>query len=242
VLDHGSITWYSLSVCGRFIVSNPKTILHELLGEHQYPESEARYNVTPGQTSAVVIVGEDDSRCLTNMQWGLVPSWLKKPTTDHRMINARVETVGEKPAFRESVAHRRCLVPADGFYEWRKSAGGNQPYLIRLNKGAPFGFAGLWDRWRGSDGHVLKTFTILTTVANALVEPIHKRMPVILDRQQRDAWLLPWAGPEGIRQFCDPFPALAMETIPVSTYVNNPAHDSVKCVEAVPLSGRQTLF
>ena len=242
VLDRGRITWYSLSVCGRFIVSNPKAILQEVLGEHERSEIEARYNVTPGQTSSVVTVGENDSRCLTEMQWGLVPSWVSQPTTGHRMINARVETVGEKPAFRESVAHRRCVVPADGFYEWQKSAEGKQPYLLRLNTGTPFGFAGLWDCWRGSDGHVLETFTILTTVANALVEPIHKRMPVILDRQQREAWLLPWTGPEGIHQFCEPFPASAMETIPVSDYVNNPAHDSVECVQAVPLPDRQTLF
>ena len=242
VLDHGSITWYSLSVCGRFIVSKPKTILHEVLGEHKHSGIEVRYNVTPGQTSAVVTVGENDSRHLTEMQWGLVPSWVSQPTTGHRMINARVETVGEKPAFRESVAHRRCVVPADGFYEWQKSAGGKQPFLLRLNKGAPFGFAGLWDCWRGSGGQVLETFTILTTVANALVEPIHKRMPVILDRQQREAWLQPWVGPESIRQFWEPFPASAMETIPVSDYVNNPAHDSVECLQAVSLPVGQTLF
>ena len=242
MLDHGSITWYSLSVCGRFIVSKPKTILHEVLGEHKHSGIEVRYNVTPGQTSAVVTVGENDSRHLTEMQWGLVPSWVSQPTTGRRMINARVETVGEKPAFRESVAHRRCVVPADGFYEWQKSAGGKQPFLLRLNKGAPFGFAGLWDCWRGSGGQVLETFTILTTVANALVEPIHKRMPVILDRQQREAWLQPWVGPESIRQFWEPFPASAMETIPVSDYVNNPAHDSVECLQAVSLPVGQTLF
>ncbi len=223
-------------------MSKPKTILHEVLGEHKHSGIEVRYNVTPGQTSAVVTVGENDSRHLTEMQWGLVPSWVSQPTTGHRMINARVETVGEKPAFRESVAHRRCVVPADGFYEWQKSAGGKQPFLLRLNKGAPFGFAGLWDCWRGSGGQVLETFTILTTVANALVEPIHKRMPVILDRQQREAWLQPWVGPESIRQFWEPFPASAMETIPVSDYVNNPAHDSVECLQAVSLPVGQTLF
>ena len=242
MLDHGSITWYSLSVCGRFIVSKPKTILHEVLGEHKHSGIEVRYNVTPGQTSAVVTVGENDSRHLTEMQWGLVPSWVSQPTIGRSMINARVETVGEKPAFRESVAHRRCVVPADGFYEWQKSAGGKQPFLLRLNKGAPFGFAGLWDCWRGSGGQVLEAFTILTTVANALVEPIHKRMPVILDRQQREAWLQPWVGPESIRQFWEPFPASAMETFPVSDYVNNPAHDSVECLQAVSLPVGQTLF
>ena len=199
-----------------------------------------RYNLAPGQQAPVLI--KDAFLTASLMQWGLVPSWARNPSIGYKLINARAETLQEKPSFKKSLVDRRCLVLADGFYEWRKSAGGNQPYLIRLNKGAPFGFAGLWDCWRGSDGHVLKTFTILTTVANALVEPIHKRMPVILDRQQRDAWLLPWAGPEGIRQFCDPFPALAMETIPVSDYVNNPAHDSVKCVQAVPLPDRQTLF
>ncbi len=229
-------------MCGRFTVTNPKAILLEVIGKDGHPEVEARYNVTPGQASTVVTVGEDGSRRLTEMRWGLVPSWVRNPTSGHRMINARVETVAEKPAFRNSVVHRRYIVAADGFYEWQRASGGKQPDLRRLHAGAPGGFAGLWDCWRSPDGHVLDTFTILTTAANALVEPIHKRMPVMLNRQQREAWLVPWTGPEGIHQFCEPFPASAMETIPVSDYVTKPAHDSVECVQAVPLPDRQTLF
>jgi len=229
-------------MCGRFTVTNPEAILLELVGENEHPEIEARYNVTPGQKSSVVTVGEDGSRRLTEMRWGLVPSWVRNPTSGRRMINARVETVAEKPAFRDSVVHRRCVVAADGFYEWQRSSGGKQPYLVRLNDGAPFGFAGLWDGWRSPEGHVLDTFTILTTAANALVEPIHKRMPVMLNRQQREAWLMPWTGSESIQQFSEPFPALAMEAIPVSDYVNNPAHDSVECLQSIPLPARQTLF
>ena len=229
-------------MCGRFTATNPKAILLEMVGEDEHLEIKARYNVTPGQTSTVVTVGEDGSRRLTEMRWGLVPSWVRKPTSGHRMINARVETVAEKPAFRDSIVHRRCVVAADGFYEWQRSSGGKQPYLLRLNNGVPFGFAGLWDCWRSPDGRALDTFTILTTTANALVEPIHKRMPVMLNRQQREAWLVPWTGSESIHQFCEPFPASAMEAIPVSEYVNNPAHDSVKCLQAVLLPARQTLF
>lgn len=233
---------YNLVVCGRYTISNPSKILPELLIEDHALDLPARYNVAPGQMAPVVAAGEDGSWRLTEMQWGLVPSWADDPGIGHRLINARAETVGEKPAFRDSLARRRCVVAADGFYEWQKGLGGKQPYLLRLAGGAPFGFAGLWDRWCGPRGQVLETFTILTTGANKLVEPIHKRMPVILDRQERAAWLVLRAELGALSLLCEPFPASAMEAIPVSGYVNNTAHDSVECLKPLALTNPRTLF
>ena len=131
-------------MCGRFTATNPKAILLEMVGEDEHLEIKARYNVTPGQTSTVVTVGEDGSRRLTEMRWGLVPSWVRKPTSGHRMINARVETVAEKPAFRDSIVHRRCVVAADGFYEWKRDGGRKRPMRITVAHEEPFAFAGLF--------------------------------------------------------------------------------------------------
>ena len=176
------------------------------------------------------------------MRWGLIPNWADDPAIGHRLINARSETAGDKRAFRDSLRHRRCGVAADGFYEWQKVRGGKQAYLLRLSGGVPFGFAGLWDRWCGLRGQAFETFTILTTVANELLKPIPPRMPVILDQQQREAWLSPGADARALDVLCTPYPSVAMEAFPVGNYVNDPAHDSVRCLQAVPLPDRSTLF
>ena len=167
-------------MCGRYTVSNPGEILPELLGHDDAPEMAARYNVAPTQEAPVIVAGEDGSRRVAEMRWGLVPYWTKDPAIGNRAINARSESVADKPVFRDSFKRRRCLVAADGFYEWQKRSGGKQPFLLRLEGGAPFGFAGLWDRWHGPRGRVLESFTILTTEPNELVAPIHDRMPVVL--------------------------------------------------------------
>lgn len=229
-------------MCGRYTVSNPGEILPELLGGEESPAVAARYNVAPTQEAPVVVAGEDGSRRLVMMRWGLVPYWAEDPEIGHRMINARSETAAEKPAFRDSFERRRCVVAADGFYEWQKVPGGKQPYLMRLEGGAPFGFAGLWDRWHGPRGRVLETFTILTTTPNEIVAPIHDRMPVILGRRARAEWLRRDAAVQELAAVLAPYPAAKMESVAVSDYVSNPVHDSLKCLQPVLLPRQGSLF
>lgn len=230
-------------MCGRYTVSNPGEILPELLGgEGEVPEIAARYNVAPTQDAPVVVAGEDGSRRLKLMRWGLVPYWAEDPEIGSRMINARSETAAEKPAFRDSFKRRRCLVAADGFFEWQKVPGGKQPYLLRLEGGAPIAFAGLWDRWRGSGGRVLETFTILTTAPNGLVQPIHDRMPVLLPATGRACWLDPAADPASLGELLAPYPAAAMEAVAVSGLVNSPANDSLECLQPVLAPRQGSLF
>ncbi len=155
-MDLGAALDWASIMCGRYTVSNPGEILPELVRGGSYPETAARYNVAPTQPAPVVVAGEDGSRRVVVMRWGLVPYWAEDPEIGNRMINARSETAAEKPAFRDSFKRRRCLVAADGFYEWQKVPGGKQPFLLRLTGGAPFGFAGLWDRWHGPRGRVLR--------------------------------------------------------------------------------------
>jgi len=229
-------------MCGRYTVSNPGEILPELLGNDEAPEMAARYNVAPTQDAPVVVAGEDGSRRVVAMRWGLVPYWAKDPEIGNRMINARSETVAEKAAFRDSFKGRRCLVAADGFFEWQKVPGGKQPYLIRLEGGAPFAFAGLWDRWHGARGRVLETFTVLTTTPNSLVAPIHDRMPVILASDQRAGWLDRDADLASLGELLQPYPSEGMETVPVSDFVNRPANDSLECLQPVLLPQQGSLF
>jgi putative SOS response-associated peptidase YedK len=225
-------------MCGRYTVSNPGAILPELLGGRgEAPEMAARYNVAPTQEAPVVVAGDDGSRRVVLMRWGLVPYWAEGPEGGARMINARSETAAAKPAFRDSFKRRRCLVAADGFFEWQKVAGGKQPYLIRLEGGAPMAFAGLWDRWRGRQARELETFTILTTSANALVQPIHDRMPAILQGSGRDRWLDSETAPSALGELLAPYPAPEMEAIAVSDLVNSPANDSLECLR--PVAARQ---
>ena len=229
-------------MCGRYTVSNPDDILAELASGGDGSTLAARYNVAPRQIAPVVVAGEDGSRQVVSMRWGLIPNWTKDPDNSLPVINARAETVAEKALFRESLRRRRCVVAADGFYEWQRLARGKQPFLLRLEGGAPFGFAGLWDRCRSAAGEVLETFTILTTVANELVEPIHNRMPVILGRQDREDWLACGAEQQGLRRVCEPCEASSMEVIPVSRYVNNISHDSLECLRPIRLQCEATLF
>ena len=229
-------------MCGRYTVSNPGEILPELLGSEDAPEMAARYNVAPTQSAPVVVAGEDGSRRVVSMRWGLVPYWARDSDFGNRTINARAETVAEKPAFRDSFKRRRCLVAADGFFEWQKVPGGKQPYLIRLDGGEPIAFAGLWDRWHGPLGRVLETFTVLTTTPNGLVSPIHDRMPVILPAQARDRWLDREADLAGLGALLVSYPEEAMEAVAVSDFVNKPANDSLECLQPILLPRQESLF
>ena len=194
----------------------------------------SRFNVAPSQTMPVVVQREEVE--LVPMEWGLVPHWAKDPSTARRPINARAETLAERPMFRGLLRHNRCLVPASGFYEWRKDGGRKKPYYLRLKDGEIFAFAGLYDVWHDADGSALATYTIVTTAANEVVAPVHDRMPVILGRDDEERWIGGDPLKEGeLAELLRPYPAGPMEAYPVSTRVNSPSTDDPALVE--PLDG-----
>ncbi len=165
------------------------------------------------------------------MRWGLISSRAKDPAVGNHMINARAETVAEKPSFRDSLKKRRCLILADGFYEWQKQGSAKQPVRIVLKNREPFGFAGLWDTWESSDGEKINFCTIITTEANELLKPVHDRMPVILNREAEDVWLDPLVpAPAKLLPLLKPYPSEQMEFYLVSQIVNSPANDSLDCL------------
>jgi putative SOS response-associated peptidase YedK len=219
-------------MCGRFGQFTPAETLAVEFGLESPPEFGPRFNVAPGQPATVVrITGHGDGRELARLQWGLVPSWAKDPHMGNRLINARVETVADKPAFRAAFQRRRALVPADVFYEWDRRKGGkkNQPYAYRLISGRPMALAGLWEYWESVDG-ALETFTILTTSANHLIQPIHDRMPVIVPAESYGTWLRPESYPAFPAGLMEPFPADRMEGVAIDTYVNDVRHEGPDCL------------
>jgi len=221
-------------MCGRFTLWLQFGDLVKAFPGLTFPEFlPPRYNIAP--TQDVAVVSNDGLEQVQLFRWGLVPFWAKDPSIGNRMINARAETVAEKPAYRAAYRRRRCLVLADGFYEWRKEPGSRTktPMYIHFASGEPFAFAGLWEVWRPDDTPLF-TYTIITTEPNALLEPIHNRMPVILPREAYDRWLDPAEQRSG--SFSDllvPYPAEELAAYPVSTYVNSAGNDSPVCVEPV---------
>jgi putative SOS response-associated peptidase YedK len=197
---------------------------------------QPRYNIAPTQPVATVRTARGSGdREMVFLRWGLVPSWSKDPSIGSRMINARSETVADKPAFRAAFRRRRCLVPADGFYEWQKQNGWKQPFYIHLREGRPFAFAGLWEFWKGEGDVIIESCTLLTTEPNDLIRPLHSRMPVILHPQQYDLWLDPGLdAPERLRPLLRPYPFADMEAYPVSRFVNKPQNDDPRCIEPLP--------
>lgn len=221
-------------MCGRYTLSAPGEVVGELLGLEAVPALAPRFNISPTQESLVVRAAPGGQRQAEPMRWGLVPSWADDPSVGSRLINARSEGVAEKPAFRSSFKSKRCLVPADGFYEWQKLAGGKkQPWHIHLASGRPFAIAGLWARW--SKGEIpLETFTLLTTAPNEVAGRIHDRMPVILAPDEYDRWLDPeLSDPEVLLPLLDSYPAAEMAAYPVSNRVGSPSQDDPGLV--VPL-------
>lgn len=220
-------------MCGRFTLTSPAQVIAEVFGIDPPAGFEARYNICPTQAVLAVRRTRDhDQRTMAFLHWGLVPHWMKEPPKDGRMINARSETAAEKPAFRDAFKSKRCLVPADGFFEWKKEGGGKQPYLIRLKSAEPFAIAGLWASWRRDDGPRLESCTLLTTSPNELMQPIHDRMPVLLPRESWDLWLDPEVSDAGrLKPLLRPAPADTMEAFPVSQHVNSPRNDDPKCLE-----------
>jgi putative SOS response-associated peptidase YedK len=189
-----------------------------------------RYNVAPSQEMPVLVHGASGLEG-RRFRWGLVPFWADDPSIGNRLINARSETAHQKPSFRNAFRRGRCLVPADGFYEWRKGPGGKIPFWIHMEAGEVFTFAGLSERWSDPDGGTLETFTILTTDANELLEPIHPRMPVILPAESRRAWLDADAEEEDLRGLLRPAPSSGLAVREVSTRVNSPANDDPSCLD-----------
>jgi putative SOS response-associated peptidase YedK len=221
-------------MCGRFVLFSSPEELREAFAVQQVRfQVEPSYNVAPTQNVAVVVQREGVNT-LEKMRWGLIPAWAKDPAIGSRMINARAETVAEKPSFKRPLKDRRCLVVADGFYEWQKTGQAKIPMFIRLKSGQPFGFAGLYDVWTSPEGEAVASCTIITTSANDLMQPIHDRMPVILPRSRQSTWLNP-----AIQTAADvlpllvPYAAADMEAYPVSRLVNSPENNSPDCIRPV---------
>ncbi|MBZ5722743.1 MAG: SOS response-associated peptidase [Acidobacteriia bacterium] len=231
-------------MCGRYRLSRRKEFLAEHFGaDFADLDWEPRYNIAP--TQPVPVVRRDDRGMTFNvslMRWGLIPSWAGD--TSAPMINARCETAASKPSFREPLQRRRCLIPADGFYEWQRAAKVKQPFCFEVGEGAIFAFAGLWDRWRDPNGQVIESCTILTTTPNELLADVHDRMPVILAADSYDRWLDPTmqdaASAVGLLK---PFDSNLMRRYPVSTRVNLTANDGPECSARIDLPAvNATLF
>jgi putative SOS response-associated peptidase YedK len=218
-------------MCGRYTLASPTERLAEEFGvDASSIELSPNYNVAPTQGVAAVLE-EGGQRRLEVLRWGLIPPWADDPGIGSRMINARSETAPGKPSFRRAFRERRCLIPADGFYEWQRTNGAKQPYYIHMEDGRPFAFAGLWESWsKGGEGEV-RTCTILTTGANALVGEVHDRMPVILAHDVYDVWLDPASERDELTGLLAPYSEDEMEAYPVSRFVNSPSNNDPRCIE-----------
>jgi len=223
-------------MCGRFTLFEADKVLSREFGVAGILPLSPRYNIAPSQpVAAVRAAPAGTGRELALLRWGLIPSWSKEPAIGNRLINARSETVQEKPSFRTAFKRRRCLIPANGFYEWQKRERGKQPYYIRMRDSHPFAFAGLWDRWEGGEEGAVETCTILTTAANAVLAPIHDRMPVILPPGEYARWLDPsLKDPDSLTSLLAPFPTEEMDAFPVSPRVNAPSVNDAGCIAPLP--------
>lgn len=221
-------------MCGRFTLTQSAETIAEFFELDEVPRFMPGYNIAPTQPVPTIRASQAKEREFDYLYWGLIPSWSKDPTIGARMINARAETVAEKPSFRTAFKRRRCLIVADGFYEWQKTGSKKQPYYFHLDQHHPFGFAGLWEHWQSPEGDQIQSCTILTTAANDTMRPIHDRMPVILHPQDYDLWLDPTVqSTDGLYSLLRPYPDVEMHHYPVSTKVNRPQNDSSECI--VPL-------
>jgi len=225
-------------VCNRYRLTHSKEYLAERFeASADEIEDRPRYNIAP--TQQVLTVRKKDgkkSRQFTTMRWGLIPSWSKDMSIGTRTLNARSETVTKTPAFRESILTKRCLIPADGFYEWRKMGSVKQPYCFELSDGEVFALAGLWDEWTNPDGELVESCTILTTRPNSLVSDLHDRMPVIVPSDKYDLWLDPDITDfEAIRDILKPYDPELMSRYPVSTRLNNSRNDDAESAARITL-------
>ncbi len=219
-------------MCGRFTLTVNPAEAQETFTDYTFPEKFApRFNIAP--TQPVLVIPNDDQNTADFFIWGLIPMWAKDPTIGSRLINARAETLEEKPAFRGSLKYKRCLILADGFYEWKGAPGRKTktPFFIHMKDRKPFAFAGLWDSWNGPDGSQVKSCAIITTAPNELMAIIHNRMPAILHPRDYAKWLDPSPQtPDQLKPLIKPFPAEMMNAYPVSTLVNAPVNDTPELV------------
>ena len=215
-------------MCGRFTLRSPGRIKFDGVRSPHLLSLVPRYNIAPSQ-EVLSITESQGQRELALFAWGLIPSWSKEPKG---FINARSETLEERPSFNESFERRRCLIPADGFYEWKRKGKSRQPYYFQMQDEAPFAFAGIWDEWH-RDGVSITSCSIVTSTPNELLATIHDRMPVILPPEAQDAWLLNNADTSELKRLLVPFPATAMKSYPVSQQVNHSQAEHAQLVEAI---------
>src|ERR1035438_3063723 len=226
-------------MCGRYRLSQRKQLIQEYFDTADEVDWEPRYNIAPSQS--VGIIRQDRAnpeRRFSLARWGLIPYWAKDPGIGYQLINARSETVGSKPAFREAFQSRRCLIPADGFYEWKRAEKAKQPFHFGLHDGSLFAFAGLWDRWKDASGQLVQSCSILTTTPNSLLADVHDRMPVILSPEYYDLWLDPgFQRTESLKRMLSSFDATLMRRYPVSTRVNFVKNDDPECAALQAVNG-----
>ncbi|HSL69822.1 MAG TPA: SOS response-associated peptidase [Longimicrobiales bacterium] len=216
-------------MCGRFTLTSDPPAIYAEFGINPPADWHPRYNIAPTQP-VLAVIGSAEGLRVGRLSWGLVPYWSKDRADAHKRINARAESLLEKPSFRDAFARRRCLILADGFFEWARIGSRRQPMLIRRPDGRPFAFAGLWDRWKPPEGEPLYTCTIVTTDANPTVRPIHDRMPVILGTRERALWLDRESSPDKLQAMLQPS-TMEFEVVPVSPLVNSPANDGPEVLQ-----------
>lgn len=223
-------------MCGRYRLSRSKQLVEEHFDTvSDEPDWSSRYNIAPTQPVPVIRQNpKEPRRELSLLRWGLIPSWAKDTSISPKMINARSETAATLPAFRDTLKFRRCIIPADGFYEWQKTGKAKQPYCFEVNDGKLFAFAGFWDRWKDPNGNWVNTCSILTTVPNTVTSPVHDRMPVILNPDAYDLWLDPgMRDMDAASELLKPYDARLMRRYPVSTRINNVVNDDEECSKPV---------
>lgn len=223
-------------MCGRFAQRTDPKRLAKAFKVEEVPDVEPRYNIAPTQ-DILGVYESADGREMTFYKWGLIPSWAKDRSMGARLINARSETVQEKHSFREAFKQRRCIIPADGFYEWQRPEGKKQPFFFRMRDESPLGFAGLWERWEGEDDQVINSCAILTTEANEVLRPVHDRMPVILCSDDYELWLDGVMRKlEHVKEMLRPYPASEMIGYPVSPLVNSPHNRGPELISEATLN------
>lgn len=211
-------------MCGRYsITKDIEEVAQDLEIDLPEFEFEPRYNIAPSQR--LPIITNEAPRQMQLHRWGLIPFWAKDPKIGYKLINARGETIAEKPSFRSAFKQRRCLVPLDGFYEWKKTGTGKQPFHIRMQDRKTLTFAGLWESWKDPEGKEVRSFTIVTTTPNELMADLHHRMPVILDSEERKLWLNTEAPLDQVLELVRPYEGKPMEAVRVSTKVNSPRNE-----------------
>ena len=221
-------------MCGRFTLHTPESRLREVFNlENPEPLGlQPRYNIAPSQ-QVPIIRDTESGREMVMARWGLIPQWSKEAKTKYSTINARIETVAEKPAYRTPFKHRRCLIPADGFYEWKVFDGRKVPHHIRMRDGGVFSLAGLWDHWEG-EGESLESCSIIVMPANDVMKPLHERMPAIIAPAHYDLWMDPRVTDKAdIMGYLNSTPSSQLVTYPISPWVNSPKHDDERCLEPV---------